>query len=267
MGRIRYAKSPRDRARSEGPPAAKLDARPLRMRSIRCVYETDAEASQAVVPRPLEASVGSEVCVSFVSIEMPISAGTSVEIRSVRFGVRVVYDDRPGCYLLTMPTTSEQSVMLGRERFGEPRKLARIAFDAEGDRVSASVERMGIGFLRIDGDRAEELPPRKETEIGYCFKAFPSCESGSGFDQDPQLVRLEWQHDDERVWRLDGEIALYESVFDPVADLPVRRVVDLELTEGTLRSSARIVRPVPGEWLLPFVHQRYDDPRTDGMDV
>ena len=267
MARIRYAKSPDDRARSEGSPAARSDARPLRVRSIRCVYETDAEAAQAVVPRPLEASVGSEVCVAFSSVETPLSAGVSVEIRSVRFGVRVVYDDRPGCYLLTMPTTSEQAVLIGRERFGEPRKLARIAFDAEGDRVSASVERLGIGFLRVDADRAEELPPRKETELGYCFKAFPSCEPGGGFEPDPRLVRLEWQHDDERVWRLDGEIALYESAFDPVADLPVRRVVELELTEGTLRSSARILRPVPGEWLLPFVHQRYDDPRIDGMDV
>ena len=264
MGRVRYAKSMRDLEREEGSDANFLHST---VRSIRCVYETDAEVTRAVVPKPLEASVRSEVCVSFAAVAMHVSPDVTIEIRSASFGVRVDYDDKPGSYLLTMPMTSEQAVVGGRERFGEPKKIADIEFDGEGALVSARVERMGIGYLAARATRVEELGPRQAREYCYCFKAFPSCTPGKGFDQDPQLVRLEWRHDFERVWRLDGELELRDSPFDPVADLPVRGIVEFEYTEGTTLSSGRVLRPVPGDWLLPFLHQRYDDPAVEGIEV
>jgi len=264
MSRVRYVKSMRDLERDQASDANALSGT---VRSIRCVYETDTEVVQAVVPKPLEASVQSEVCVSFAQIDQHVSSDVTIEIRFVRFGVRVVYDDKPGSYLLTMPMTSERAVIGGRERFGEPRKIADVEFDGRGEEISASVERMGIRYLAARATRAEELGAREVVEYGYCFKAFPSCTPGKGFDQDPQLVRLEWRHDFERVWRLDGEIELYDSPFDPVVDLPVRQMIEFEYAEGTTRSSGRVLRPVPGEWLLPFLHQRVDDPSVEGLDV
>lgn len=264
MSRVRYAKSSRDLERHE-----KLDADSLlgTVRSIRCVYETDAEVAQAVVPKPLDASLRSEVCVSFTAADIQITPDVTIEIRSASFGVRVSYDDKPGIYLLTVPMTSERAVMAGRERFGEPRKLADIEFSVMDREVSASVERMGVRYMAARGKCIEELGPRKNMEYGYCFKAFPSCTTAKAFDQDPQLVRLEWHHDFQRVWRLDGEIELCDSSFDPVSDLPVRQVIEFEYAEGTTRSSGRVLRPVPGDWLLPFIHQRYDDPTVEGLDV
>jgi acetoacetate decarboxylase len=267
MGRVRYAKSMRDLERSEESDAGLLPGLHSTVHSIRCVYETDSEVTRAVVPKPLEASVASEVCVSFASVAMHVSPERSIDIRSASFGVRVDYDDKPGSYLLTMPMTSEQAVVAGRERYGEPKKIADIEFDGQGDEVAARVERMGIGFLAAKGTRVEEVDPRTQTEYGYCFKAYPSCTPGKGFDQDPQLVRLEWRHDYERVWRLEGELLLRDSPFDPVADLPVRRIVEFEYTEGRVVSSGRVLRPVPGDWLLPFIHQRYDEPAVEGIEV
>lgn len=267
MGRVRYAKSTRDLERSERAGASGSAARRHAIRSMRCVFETDSEAAQAVVPRPLEASLNSEVCVDFARVSVEVSPDVTIEIRSARIGVRVEYDDKPGWYLLAMPMTSEQSVSRSRERFGVPAKLAEVRFDARGEQVSARVERMGVEFLLLEGLPVEDLPPRTETEYGYCFKAFPSCEPGKGFDQDPQLVRLEWRRELDHVQRLEGGLELRESPFDPVADLPIRRIVALESADGTLLTSARVLRPVPGDWLLPFMHQRYDDPRVDGVEV
>jgi hypothetical protein len=52
---------------------------------------------------------------------------------------------------------------------------------------------------------------------------------------------------------------LRESESDPVADLPVRRIVSFHLVDGQMRSQrAEIVDRVPGEWIAPFAHQRYD---------
>lgn len=276
MGRVRYAKSIRDLERDAASLGRGLSST---VSSIRCVYETDAEAAHAVVPKPLEATHIPEVCVSFASIAMHVSPDVTIEIRSASFGVRVVYDGMLGSYPLTMPMSSEQAVLGGRERFGEPKKLAEIEFERasgssrssgssrDSGSVSASVERMGVRYLAAIGVLRERLGPRDETEYAYCFKAFPSCQEGKGFDCDPQLVRLEWQHRYERVWRLEGGLELVDSPFDPVVDLPVRRIAEFEYTEGTTVSSGRVLRPVPGDWLLPFIHQRYDAPHVEGVDV
>lgn len=267
MGRVRYAKSLRDLEQegefgAEGPTHA--------IRSIHCVYETDSEVVRAIVPRPLEANVHAEVGVRFTSFASGVAPDAPEvvdEIRSLRVGVRVDYDDKPGAYLLTVPMSSERAVFAGRERFGEPRKLAEIDFDIRGDALCASVERRGHRFLAIEGRRVEALDSRVDTAIEYCFKAFASCTPDKDFDQDPQLVRLEWQYRLDRVWRLDAQIALAESPFDPVVDLPVRRIVRLEYAEGESSFVARALRPVPGDWLLPFLHQRDDDPWVEGVEV
>ena len=52
---------------------------------------------------------------------------------------------------------------------------------------------------------------------------------------------------------------LKDSPLDPIADIPVRRVVDINWSERTTFQSGEIHSRVPAEWLLPFVHQRYDD--------
>ena len=64
-----------------------------------------------------------------------------------------------------------------------------------------------------------------------------------------------------------GELTLRESPFDPVADLPVRRIVRMEYEEGTTQSNGRVLRSVPAEWLLPVFHQRYDDPGARGVEI
>ena len=56
-----------------------------------------------------------------------------------------------------------------------------------------------------------------------------------------------------------GNLVLRDSPFDPVADLPVRRLVSMVYEEGTTQSSGRVLRSVPAEWLLPYLHQRYDN--------
>lgn len=266
MSRVRYAKSMRDieRGESDGVDTDGLDDV---IRTVRVVYETDAEFAQAVVPKPLEVSVGSEVCVSFASVATHVTPDVTIETRSASFGVRVDYDGKTGSYLLVMPMASEHAVLLGRERFGEPAKLAELRLETSNDGVAASATRKGVRILSVEGRRVEELGPRKTTDYGYSFKAYPSCVPDKLFDQDPQLVRLKWLYEFSKVWRLEGDFELGDSPFDPVADLPVRRIVEFEYAEGTVQRSGRALRPVPGDWLVPFIHQRYDDPAVEGVDV
>jgi Acetoacetate decarboxylase (ADC) len=264
MARVRYVKSPEQlkRAAENNP-----EFLPSTVRSIRCVYETDPAVAAAVVPRPLAVGARPEVCVTFSHVAMQIAPNVTFEIGSAIFGVRASYDGTDGIWLLTMPMTSEQAVVPGRETYGEPKKIAAIDFTAEGDRVAAKVTRMGTTYLEVDGALGESLGPREFVEYGWCVKAFPSCEKGKGFDQEPLLVRLAWHHRQERVQRVAGTLTLRNSPFDPVADLPVRSPVRIEYEVGRTESNGKVLRAIPGEWVLPFFHQRYDDPSAEGVEV
>jgi acetoacetate decarboxylase len=244
-----------------------------RVRSLRVVYETDPAVAAAVVPRPLAPAARPEVCVTFSHVAMQITPDFTFEIGSAIFGVRASYDGAEGIWLLTMPMTTEQAVVGGRETYGEPKKIAAIEFRADDAEVAATVTRMGIPYLAANGRLGAALGPRELVEHAWCVKALPACEKGRakdglGLDGEPLLVQLEWRHRHERVHRIDGgALALRESPFDPVADLPVRRLVRMEYEEGTTESNGRVLRALPPEWVLPILHQRYDEPRAEGIEV
>ena len=264
MAKLRYVKT-LDQVR------ASADANPeflqSTIRSLRAVYETDPALVAAVIPPPLKATDKPEVCVTCTHVAMHISPELTIEIGSCIFGVRSFYDGVEGIYLITMPMTTEQAVVPGRETFGEPKKIAQIDFQQEGDTASCTVSRMGIPYIEVRGTLGKSLGPREFTEHAYCFKAFPSCEKDKDFDNDPHLVRLEWKHQHTKVNEVDGEVILRESPFDPVADLPVGRLVTLEYEEGTTQSNGKVLCSVSGESFLPFLHQRYDDPAVQGIEV
>ena len=203
--------------------------------SIRCVYETKPEIHAALVPQPLEPCERPEICVTFSKVAMHLSPENTFEIGSAVFGVRATYEGEEGTYLITMPMTTEQAVVPGRETYGEPKKIADIDFQHEGPSVSSSVSRMGMTYLSIQGQRGAELGPREWIEHAFCFKAQPSCERGKSFDVDPLLVQLEWRHRQKQVWTMeDVQLTLGESPMDPVADVPVERIIRCEFEEGYL---------------------------------
>lgn len=236
-------------------------------RSIRCVYETDLEIARALVPKPLVVEEP-EINVTFTHLAMHITKDFTFEIGAAIFGVKALYDGQVGTYLVTMPMTTEQAVVPGRETFGEPKKIADIDFAKDGDRVSASVSRMGMTYLSVSGNVGEELGPREFVEHAWCFKAMPSCDQSKTFDADPLFIRLEWKHKHTNSWKIDGgELVLGESPMDPVADIPIRRLIRMEYEEGSTESNGTVLRSTPGEWLVPFLHQRYDDTSGEGIEI
>lgn len=238
------------------------------VRSIRVEYETDPAIYEALIPKPLESIGKPEVCVTFSNVQMHISPEFTFEIGSAIFGVKTTYDGQEGIYLITMPMTTEQAVVPGRETFGEPKKIADIEFERDGDRVSAKVSRLGMTYLAAEGTLGEELGAREFEQYAYCYKTMPSCEKDKDFDADPLLVRLQWNQKHANSWVVDGgELHLNESPMDPVADVPIRKILRFEYEEGQTESNGKVLRSVPGDWILPFHHQRYDDMSGQGIEV
>lgn len=256
MAKNRYVKTPDELQRAA---ALNPEFLPSTTRQIRACYETDPEVAAAVLPPPLAPAPRPEVGVTISQVSIQMAPGLSIDIGAAVFGVRTVHEGVAGTYMVTMPMSTEGAVVGGREIYGEPKKLAQIDFRWNGEEVGAAVTRNGVTYLELTGRRTEAMGARELTEYAYCFKCLPALDRAKGFEFDPLLVRLEWRHRLSIVDRVAGEVILRESPFDPVVDLPVRRLVSMTYEEGATRSNGTVLRSIPSAWLLPFLHQRYDD--------
>ena len=138
--------------------------------------------------------------------------------------------------------------------------------------MNAKVTRHGVTFLELDGNIGEAADsPKQFTEHFYCYKALPAAvpdaNDNGGFDGDVLLTMLTWERDYNSVRLIeDGQIILRESPRDPLVDVPVKRLIRMEFAEGASRTGGEVLRSVPGEWLQPFLVQRYDEPQ-EGIEI
>jgi acetoacetate decarboxylase len=242
------------------PPAARVDHEidatkaPIATEAVTVTYLTDPEIVAEVLPRPLTPAAEPIVRVSLqrVAIEGRPPFGSAV------FSVAARHGEVEGDYPLFMPQSTEQSVVGGRETFGEPKKLGQIDVMRDGDLVEAAVTRLGHPLIRMSGRIAGPLdPPPDQANIEFYFK-FLRAPDGDGIT-DPHLVYGTYHRHYELFERIDGTLDLGESPLDPVADVEVRQIRSITWCRRRTIQTARIVESVPQDWLLPFVHQRYDD--------
>lgn len=251
MGRIRYGARSAEEVRNR-----ELEAvgREIWSTAVTVVFETDPDVVAAVLPPPLEPSVPT-ARVRMATVDM---GGGAPVFGAGWFGVRARHGDVEGEYPLFMPMTTEQATIGGRETFGEPKKIGSVSIDLEGDRVVAVVERMGFRVAEATGTLGASRPDAELDKVDFYFKLSPSPE-GVGLDGDPLLVHCHRHEKARRVRAVDGELKLIDSPLDPVADIPVKRVLSFEFALLTSTQRAEIVSRVPAAWLVPFMHQRYDD--------
>jgi acetoacetate decarboxylase len=251
MTTIRYGA----RALDQEAPSAPGEAPKMWAKTLVTFYETDPEIIAAVLPQPLEPADEPHVRINIAEVDMP---GTDYTLGAAVFSVRAKHEGTVGLYDLTMVMTTEQAVIGGRETFGEPKKIGQVTLSRDGDRVHGKVSRMGVDYMEVTGTVAETLEPRPLSERTSFYFKFLMDPAGKGFDSEPSLVYCYRTEEQRLLERIDAEITLRDSPFDPVVDLPVRRIVSSEYSESNTTQRGEIVSHVPAEWLLPFAHQRYD---------
>jgi acetoacetate decarboxylase len=250
---VRYAARPVDQREDIEVKATKVGAWST---SLTATFRTDPEVLASVLPPPLEPPADPIVKVGISRVNLggsypPFGAGT--------FGVAARHDGHEGFYPLLMPMTTEQAVIGGRETFGEPKKMAQMTLDQDGDSVSGTVARMGVTIIEIAGTVGAELePPEAGERMDFYFK-FLRSPAGDGFDDDPWLVYCTRETETRTHHAVSGTIELRDSRFDPVADIPVLGDLEITLSERRSQQSGRLVERVPAVDILPYAHQRYDD--------
>jgi acetoacetate decarboxylase len=254
MGRIRYGARSEEELRNRELEATATGAWST---SLVAVFETDPDVIAAVLPRPLEPPADPLARVTIATVDMD-RPGLPV-FGAATFAVMARHEGTDGDYALVMPMSTEQSVIGGRETFGEPKKIGDITLHRDCDRISGKVTRLGTTFIEVTGTVGETLPsPPDGRRTSFYFKFLPAPD-GKGFDAEPALVYCYRDETTRTLERVDGEVRLRESRFDPVADIPVRAIREITVAERRSRQTAEINTRVPADWLLPYVHQRYDD--------
>jgi acetoacetate decarboxylase len=260
MARVRYGARSLDELRNREVEATKVDTWAT---TLVATFETDPDAIAAVLPPPLSPPTEPLVRLTIATVDLgrgyPVfGAGT--------FAVHARHEEVEGDYALVMPMTTEQAVIGGRETFGEPKKLAEISLDRDGDNVRGHFTRMGTTFVEITGKVTGEVEPSPDrTRTSFYLKFLPSP-TGKGFDGEPMLVYCRRDEKTRTMWNVDGEVILRESRFDPVADFPVLKLRSIELAERSSIQTGEVVANVPADWVAPYVHQRYDDLSPVGSD-
>jgi acetoacetate decarboxylase len=254
MARVRYGA--RTEAENTAARAARSTLPDIWSTGVVALWESDPDAVAAVLPPPLKPAERPLVRANISTVELP---GYPLGAGSV--AVAAVHDGHEGWYPLVMPMTHERALTGGREVFGEPKKLGEVTVERDGLVVRAALARHGIAFVEVRGAVDGPLPlPGPTAKLDFYFKYLPAVD-GEGFDSDPVLVHCTRHEKVRRLEGISGDVVLRESVYDPVADLPVRRLVGITIGEKTSDQRGRVVARVSAEALLPYIHQRYDDPQ------
>ncbi len=227
---------------------------PIATEAVTVTYLTDPDIVAAVLPKPLRPAAEPIVRVSLqrVVIEGRPPFGSAV------FSVAALHGDVEGDYPLFMPQSTEQSVIGGRETFGEPKKLGTINVERDGTKIHAEVTRLGHELITVNGTVTGDLAlPPDQVNVEFYFK-FLRAPDGDGIT-DPHLVHGSYHRHYEQFENIEGTVELGDSPLDPVADVFVKEVRSITWCRRRTIQTARIAERVEQEWLLPFVHQRYDD--------
>jgi acetoacetate decarboxylase len=199
------------------------------MHKLRSFYRTTREATQRVLPPPLEAPANPEGYIYHLYSEQPAYGKPQYE--SAQF-VKARFRDRDGWYLLSNYVETDAALWIGRELFGLPKRMGKINLVRDGSKITGTTSRHGRELITAEMTitHAEPHEPYLET---WTTKWAMSSEGELEY---ARLISLPYRVDQKESFVGTGQVNFGESDSDPVAELEV-------------------VEPLPSRYIL-FDHYR-----------
>ena len=238
-----------------------------RRRNNDCYFETNPEILEKLIPPPLKPA------------PMPLGAAFIAQYPKTNIGITyqesalflyVEYNGEQGIYPLSVPVTDDMALILGRELFGYPKKIAKVGFEREGDDVRGWSERHGIRFFEVTAKltgkfndtsaqqlMTERMKSNPDVSV-FNFKYFPAPE-GEGFDYNPRLVRGVVKRNPKSIEMGEAELKFTLSDHDPWSDVEIVRVIGAvyTVTNNTLLPGSVVDEVEPSEF-LPYSFMKLD---------
>jgi acetoacetate decarboxylase len=214
-------------------------------------YPTDPEAIAALLPPGLEA--WGEPIVQIGVYCAPVGGEPEFGISTK---VPAAFDGTRGQYSLGIGIDQESAIFVSRETNGQPKFPCDVRLFRIGDVVEARARHQGHTFLTFRGTVAGEVEPDDPTIVDdeWWIKVARAVGGDEGYDLPPTVVRVHSEGTITKLERLDGELQLHPSPWDPIAELlPMRGPATAELV--TARHTARditVAGPLDPDGFAPF---------------
>ena len=208
------------------PDAPAYQAPPYHYRNAQAVsikFETDRDAALEVLPEPLE--LIEPACGNLSFYWYPFATFGPYHEVILRLYAR--HDGKPLTYVQQIFVDTEPPMLAGREVWGFPKKLAKIGFARDRDMIAGTLERPAGVRLAT----ALMRPERPVASLGSNgpttgLRIIPSADPADPRPALAELVAADSRHELRAAWEGPASISFPESsVFDPVNQFPVRRIV------------------------------------------
>ena len=230
-------------------------------------FETKPEVVEKLLPSPLEPAA------------LPIGAAFVANYPKTNFGVTYLesalfllaqYNGEEGVYCLSMPVTNDIALILGREIFGYPKKIADISFEREGKDIRGWTERHGIRFFEVRAKLngkfndtgvqqmlSEQMKSNPDVTV-FNFKYFQAPDR-AGFDYNPRLIKEVVERRPKTIVMGEAELTFRPSEYDPWFDVEIVRVYGAVHTVGNnTMLPGNVVAEVDQTEFLPYSFMKLD---------
>ena len=154
--------------------------------------------------------------------------------RGIRIFVDADYEGVAGHYTIGYGIDQESAIFISRDMNGQPKYPCAIDFFRLGDRVSARASHQGYTFVEFAGDVTGELPPEEgnTTEHEWWVKVSQAVGGvEKSYDFPPHVVRVKTVRAPGYRLKVEGELTLLDSPWDPIKELlPLRELLSVELS-------------------------------------
>ena len=188
------------------------------------------------------------------------------------------FNGEMGVYCLSMQVTDDMALILGRETFGYPKKMANIHMNRVRGEVEGWVERRGVRLLdvraRLTGNINEEpafgmmkasLESSTNTVV-FNYKYFPAP-SGVGFDYNPRLVRQVVRSSHKSTEFGQAEVVLGFSDHDTWGEVEMVKVLGATYTVANITMQpGAVVGEVQQDEFAAYAFGKIDAPPPSGRE-
>lgn len=192
-------------------------------------FETNPDNAAKLVPPPLKPG---PFPMGFAFVAHYPKTNFNLGYYESALFLMVEHDGVEGLFCLAMPVDDDTALILGREIFGYPKKMARIYLEREGNDFCGGTERHGVRFLemkarmegRFNDPGAQQLIVdaigANPDLVVYNFKYFPNPER-NGFDYPPRLVQETITRRIKTQAVGEAQLTFNPSRFDPWSDVEI----------------------------------------------
>ena len=226
------------------------------VRWLAVQYLTRPEIVREVLPPPLEPAAEPLVTLGIGTLGRSNCTGA---FAGGMLCVRARYQEVEADFCLSMPMSTDVAIIFGRELFGEPKKLARLQLENDGDVVRATAERFGITYMSLEARLTNDVPIKGPTYADRFHFKIMHAASGQGLEFDPILIHAHFTQHVRVHRRGPGKVVFKPSHHDPLGEIEVVKVRGATYFEGDIHAEARRLATVDAARFMPYAFQNIDD--------